>query len=103
MVSGVAAGSCRDPSGRVCRAVVAGVVFVVIHYLLAGPPVVDYTSEAKAGQVNVVMQADAQNTVSDTPDWVSYFVKNPQTGQWDHTTLLKLPANTAGEHDDSRL
>jgi hypothetical protein len=74
--------------------VVAGVIFVVIHYLLAGPPVVDYTSMAKAGQLNVTMQSDPQNTVSDQPDWVSYFIKSPQTGQWVHTTLLKVPANT---------
>ena len=74
-------------------AVVAGAIFVVIHYLLAGPPVVDYTSVAKAGQVNVTMQTDPQNTVTDTPDWVSYFIKNPQTGQWVHTTLLKVPAD----------
>jgi len=78
-------------------AVTAGIVFVVIHYLLAGLPVEDFTSVASAGpggvrQVSVTMQTDAQTTVTDTPDWVSYFVKNPQTGTWDHTTLLKVPA-----------
>ena len=74
-------------------AVAAGVIFVVIHYLLAGPPTVDYTLVAKAGQVNVTMQTDPQNTVTHTPDWVSYFIKNPQTGQWVHSTLLRVPAD----------
>ena len=74
--------------------VVAGIVFVVVHYVLAKPPVEDFTSVAKGGQVNVVMQTDPQNTVTDTPDWVSYFIKNPQTGKWDHTMALKVPANT---------
>lgn len=75
-------------------AVVAGMVFVVIHYLLANPPVVDYTSMASGGQVNVVLQEDAQNSVTSTPDWVSYFVQNPQTKAWVHTTLFKVPTGT---------
>ena len=75
-------------------AVVAGAVFVIVHYLLANPPVDDFTSLAKGGQVNVTMQTTPETTVSTRPDWVSYFIKNPQTGQWDHSTLLKVPANT---------
>ena len=75
-------------------AVVAGAVFVIVHYLLANPPVDDFTSLAKGGQVNVTMQTTPETTVSTRPDWVSYFTKNPQTGKWDHSTLLKLPANT---------
>jgi hypothetical protein len=75
-------------------AVVVGAVFVVIHYLLGGPPVVDYTSMASGGQVNVVLQEDPQNGVTSTPDWVSYFVQNPQTKQWEHTTLFKVPPGT---------
>jgi hypothetical protein len=75
-------------------AVVVGAVFVVIHYLLGGPPVVDYTPMASGGQVNVMLQEDAQNTVSSRPDWVSYFVQDPNTKQWVHTTLFKVPAAT---------
>jgi hypothetical protein len=75
-------------------AVVVGAVFIVIHYLLGGPPMVDYTSVASGGQVNVVLQEDPQNGVTATPDWVSYFVQNPQTKQWEHTTLFKVPAAT---------
>lgn len=79
-------------------AVVGGAVFVVVHYLLGGPPVEDFTVGHVAGQpVNVVMQTDASSSptaVPDHPTWVSYFIKNPQTGAWVHTTLFKVPANT---------
>jgi len=75
-------------------AVVAGAVYVVIHYVVASPPTVDYTSMARGGQVNVVLQEDPQNTVSSHPDWVSYFVQDPTTHQWIHTTLFKVPAKT---------
>jgi hypothetical protein len=75
-------------------AVVAGVVFVAIHIILAAPPVEDYTPYASNGQVNVVLQTDAQNTVTNHPDWVSYFIQNPQTKQWVHTTYFAVPANT---------
>jgi hypothetical protein len=74
--------------------VVAGIVFVVIHIILAAPPVEDYTPYASGGQVNVVMQTDPQNTVSNKPDWPSYFIQNPQTKQWVHTTYFEVPANT---------
>lgn len=78
-------------------AVVAGAVFVVFHYIGGSGgtlPTVNYTSAASGGQVNVVLQEDAQNTVSSRPDWVSYFVQDPKTHQWVHTTLFSLPANT---------
>ncbi len=74
--------------------VVVGVVFVVVHIILAAPPVEDYTPYASNGQVNVVMQTDPQNSVTNHPDWVSYFIQNPQTKQWIHTTYFAVPANT---------
>ena len=36
----------------------------------------------------------AQTTVTNKPDWVSYFIKNPATGNFDHTTYFAVPANT---------
>jgi hypothetical protein len=75
-------------------AVVGGAVFIVMYYVGGNPPVVDYTSMASGGQVNVVLQEDPQNNSSSEPDWVSYFVQNPQTKAWEHTTLFKVPANT---------
>jgi len=74
-------------------AVVGGAIFVVIHFFLAGPPVIDYTSGVAPGQpVNVVLQEDPQNQASNHPDWVSYFVQDPKTKQWVHTLLFKVPA-----------
>ena len=75
-------------------AVVGGAIFVVIHFFLAGPPVIDFTtgSSAASQQVSIVMQEDPQNTVTTKPDWVSYFIRDPKTKQWVHTTLFKVPA-----------
>ena len=77
-------------------AVVAGVWFIVAHFLLGGPPTEDFTAGVtpNSGQtIHVVMQEDAQNTVSNQPDWVSYFIRSP-SGAWVHTTLFKVPAGT---------
>jgi hypothetical protein len=75
-------------------AVAAVVTFVTVHFLLASPPVENYTPYASGGQVNVVLQTDPQNTVTNKPDWVSYFIQNPQTKQWVHTTYFAVPAAT---------
>jgi hypothetical protein len=78
-------------------AVVAVAVFVVIHYFLGGPPVEDFTAGVtpdRGAPVNVTLQEDPQNTISTHPDWVSYFIKSPQNGQWVHTTLFKVPAGS---------
>lgn len=76
-------------------AVVGGAIFVVINFFLSGPQVVDYTAGPNAAQqVNVFLQEDAQSTVGQRPDWVSYFIKNPATGQWVHTTLFSVKAGT---------
>jgi hypothetical protein len=75
-------------------AVVAGGVFVALHYIGSQPPVEDYTPYASNGQVNVTLMTAAQTTVTDKPDWVTYFVKNPSNGQFVHTTYFKVPAST---------
>src|SRR5215472_6328359 len=78
-------------------AVVGGAIFVVIHFLLAGPPTVDFSAGVTPdrGQVvHVVLQEDPQNTVTNHPDWVSYFIQDPSTKQWVHTTLFKVPAGS---------
>jgi hypothetical protein len=74
--------------------VVAGLVFVTFHFIGSSPPVEDYTPYASGGQVNVVLQTDPQNTITNRPDWVSYFIQNPQTKQWVHTTYFAVPAAT---------
>ena len=74
--------------------VVAGVIFVAFHFIGAQPPVEDYTSYASNGQVNVTLMTTPQTTVSTKPDWVSYFIQNPATKQFVHTTYFKVPADT---------
>jgi hypothetical protein len=74
--------------------VVAGVTFIALHFIAAQPTVINYVPEASGGQVNVVMQSDPQNSVTNKPDWPSYFIQNPQTKQWVHTTYFEVPANT---------
>ena len=72
-------------------------VFVVVHYFLAGPQTVDFSAGVTpdtGANVNVVMQEDPQNTVSTHPDWVSYFIQDPHTHQWLHTTIFKVPAGS---------
>ena len=75
-------------------AVVAGGIFFALHYIGVQPPVEDYTPVASNGQVNVTLMTTPETTVTDRPDWVSYFIKNPSTGQFVHTTYFKVPANT---------
>jgi len=78
-------------------AVVAIGAFVVLHYFLGGPATVDYSTGVtpdSGATVHVVLQEDPQNTVSTHPDWVSYFIQNPQTKAWEHTTLFKVPAGS---------
>jgi hypothetical protein len=78
-------------------AVAAVAAFVVIHYFLGGPPTVDYTAGVTADSgatVHVVMQEDPQNTVTTHPDWVSYFIQDPATHHWVHTTAFKVPAGS---------
>ena len=77
-------------------AVVGGAIFVVAHYLLGGPPTVNFTANA-SGQVNMTMQSDASSSPQAdpvNPTWVSYYIKSPTTGAWEHTTLFQVPAHT---------
>jgi hypothetical protein len=78
-------------------AVVALAIFIVVHFLLGGPPVENYAASVtpNTGQtVHVLMQEDPQNSVTSHPDWVSYFIKSPKTGAWVHTTLFQVPAGS---------
>ena len=75
-------------------AVVAGAVFIVLHYLGSSLEVVNYSSVASGGVVNVVLQEDPQNNSSSEPDWVSYYVQDPKTKAWVHTTLFSVPKDT---------
>jgi len=74
--------------------VVAGIAFVAFHFILAGPPVENYAPYASNGQVNVMLEADPQTTVTNKPAWVSYFIADPRTHRWVHTTYFEVPAST---------
>ncbi len=72
---------------------VAGIVYVVI-LLLGSPPTVDYAANHQPGQpVNVTLQAVGSYGSGNHPTWVSYLVQAPG-GQWVHTTLFSVPADT---------
>ncbi len=75
-------------------AVVAGVLWVVFDIIGAQPQTENFVPYAQSGQVSITMMTTPQTTVSNKPDWVSYFIKNPSTGQFDHTTYFAVPANT---------
>jgi hypothetical protein len=74
-------------------AVVGLGIFVALYYIggQSALPTVHYA--ASGGQVNVVLQEDPQNDSASKPDWVSYYVQDP-SGNWVHTTLFSVPANT---------
>ncbi len=70
-------------------------VFAAVYYIGSATtqlPIVHY--KASAGQVNVVLQEDAQNDSTSRPDWVTYYTQDPTTKQWLHTTLFSVPAST---------
>jgi len=69
-------------------------VFVAIYYIggSSALPTVHYT--ASGGVTNVVLQEDPQNDSSSKPDWVSYYVQDPTTKNWVHTTLFSVPAGS---------
>jgi hypothetical protein len=74
-------------------AVVGAVIFAIAHWLLGGPPVIT-ASQGPGHQVSLVMQEDPQTTVTNRPDWVSYFIQDPTSKKWVHTTLFKVPAGS---------
>ena len=69
-------------------------VFTAVYYIGGQNSLTTVHYSASGGQVNVVLQEDPQNNSSSKPDWVSYYVQDPTTKQWVHTTLFSVPANT---------
>jgi len=72
--------------------VVVGVgIFIAVFYLGSKSQLTNVAYTASAGQVNLVLQEDPQNNSSSRPDWVSYFVQDPKTHRFVHTTLFSIP------------
>jgi hypothetical protein len=69
-------------------------VFTAVYYIGGTSllPTVHYTGSN--GQVNVTLQEDPSNNSATKPNWVSYYVQDPTSKQWIHTTLFSVPANT---------
>lgn len=74
--------------------VVVGGYFLAVHFIYASPPTINYVPYASGGAVDVTMQTAPQTTVTNKPDWVSYFIQDPSTKKWVHTTFFEVPANT---------
>jgi hypothetical protein len=73
---------------------VALVVFTSMAFLRSSPPTADFATGHQAGQpVDLTLQTVGAIGFGPHPDWVSYLTKEPN-GQWVHTTLWDLPANT---------
>lgn len=76
-------------------AVVVGLgIFVAVYYIGGASSLTTVHYAASGGQVNVMLQEDPQNDSASKPDWVSYYVQDPGTQQWVHTTLFSVPAHT---------
>lgn len=87
-------------SGRLAvAAVIIGVgigliVFLTAAFMRSSPPTVDFASGHQAGQpVNLNLETVGAIGYGAHPTWVSYLTLSP-AGQWVHTTLWDLPADT---------
>lgn len=70
------------------------IVFTAMAFLRTNPPTVNLAENHKAGQpVDLTLQTVGSMGRGIHPGWVSYLVKAPN-GQWVHSTLWNLPANT---------
>lgn len=63
----------------------------VALFLEAAPPAVAAKATGPR-RASVTLQTVAQIGHGPTPDWVSYYARNPE-GKWVHSTILRLPAH----------
>lgn len=71
------------------------VIWTAFTFVGSEPATVSFLTGHKPGQpVHLVIQTDGAVGTGAHPTWVSYQVKTPKTGNWIHTTLWQLPANT---------
>lgn len=74
--------------------VVALAVAYFIGFLRFRPDTVQ-AAPATARSANLVLQTVAAigPKFGSRPDWVSYLIKSPTSGQWEHSTVWNLPAD----------
>jgi hypothetical protein len=69
-------------------------VFTALYFIgSASTQLTTVHYSASGGQVNVVLQEDPGNDSATRPNWVTYYTQDP-AGNWVHTTLFSIPANT---------
>jgi hypothetical protein len=84
-------------TGRIASTLVAALAVVVLAvvyiagWLTVSPSPVSYAAQSSG--VQITLQTVAAIGHGPHPDWVSYFAKD-ETGTWQHSTILKVPANT---------
>ena len=69
-------------------------VFTAIYYIGGTSLMTTVHYSASNGQTNVALQEDPGNDSATKPNWVTYYVQDPSSKQWIHTTLFSVPANT---------
>lgn len=74
---------------------IAGVIvgLYVTLYLKKEPPAVAAAAVPAAHQAHLTLQTVASIGHGPTPDWVSYYARNPQE-KWVHSTILRVPAHS---------
>lgn len=71
------------------------VIFTVMAFLRTSPPTLDFAAGHQPGQaVNLNVQTVGAIGFGAHLDWVSYLAQDPQSHQWVHSTMWKLPAHT---------
>jgi hypothetical protein len=82
--------------GIVAVIAVTGVLigFYVVGFLMSGPtPYRPSASANRTVDLTIETVPAAGSTLTANPDWVSYFIRDDQTGHWLHTTIWELPAH----------
>ena len=75
----------------VLAVLIAAVVFYVADFLTAAPAAVSAVTQN--GTAHLTLQTMASYGHAPDPDWVTYMAQD-QNGNWQHTTIYKLPAHT---------
>ncbi len=78
-------------AGSVGVLAIALIAVYITQWLTVGPPAVA-SAAPQDGVTHMTLQTVASLGTAPHPDWVSYFVKDPQ-GRWVHSTLLHAPAH----------
>lgn len=81
--------------GVVLGVALAGILigFYVANWLLSGPPTYDAQTSRTSANITIQTVAAVGSQLSPNPDWVSYLIRNPSSGNWERSTIWTVPAN----------